>query len=51
VDGILLGVADDLVGEESEFFGFGEGGYDSFVFYEGGYHVAEHGPFVVGGAA
>jgi len=51
VDGVFFGISDDLVGDVTEFFGLGDGGDDAFVFDEGGDHVAEHGPFVVGGAA
>ena len=50
-DVLFLRVADDLVGEVAEFLGLGEGGDDALVFEEGGYHVAEHVPFVGGSAA
>ena len=40
---IGFGVGDDLIGDAAEFFGFGEGGDDSFVVDEGCYHVAQHG--------
>ena len=48
--GVLLSESYELLGESLGFFGFGPGGFDGFMGYEGGDEVSKEG-LPVGGAA